>query len=81
VWILTAALLTVMSLSGFFLSRFADEVKENGEANQALSVEVATLKAQNSALTSDVKTLKAQVRDKDAQYNELDKRLAIIESK
>jgi chaperonin cofactor prefoldin len=70
-----------MSLSGFFLARFADEVKENGEATQALSVEVATLKAQNSALTSDVKTLKAQMRDKDAQYNELDKKLAIIESK
>jgi chaperonin cofactor prefoldin len=70
-----------MSITGFFLTRFADDVKENGEAIQALNVEVATLKAQKDALASEVKTLKAQVRDKDAQYNELDKRLAILESK
>jgi FtsZ-binding cell division protein ZapB len=81
VWILTAALLVVMSVSGFFLTRFADEVKENGEAIQALNVEVATLKAQNGALASDMKTLQAQVRDNDAQYNKLDKKLAIFESK
>lgn len=80
-WILTAALLVVMSVSGFFLTRFADEVKENGEAIQALNVEVATLKAQNGALASDMKTLQAQVRDNDAQYNKLDKKLAIFESK
>lgn len=80
-WILTAALALVMSVSGFFLVRFADEVKSNGDAIQALKVQVATLETKNDALMSDVKTLKSQMRNKDAQYNELDKKLAILESK
>jgi peptidoglycan hydrolase CwlO-like protein len=81
VWILSAALALVMSVSAFFLVRFADEVKSNGESIQALNVKVATLETKNDALVSDLNSLKAQMQNKDAQYNELDKKLAILESK
>lgn len=70
-----------MGVAGFFATRFADEVRKNGEDVQSLSIKLEHVTAENGTLKDEVKELKAQLREKDVQYHGLDKRLAIIETK
>ncbi len=70
-----------MSVSAFFLNRFAGEVDQNGDKIQQLTVEKTRLETRVDSLQKQVVDLESKQEERDKQYAELDKKVAIIESK